>query len=101
SNDLQLGGSVTHIDIDRSAAARFGLTTADVDQALYDAFGQRQISEYQTEVNQYKVILELDARQRGKAESLAYFYLRSPLTNEMVPLSALAKVGAPQMGPLS
>ncbi|RMR40487.1 RND efflux transporter [Pseudomonas amygdali pv. mori] len=101
SNDLQLGGSVTHIDIDRSAAARFGLTTADVDQALYDAFGQRQISEYQTEVNQYKVILELDAQQRGKAESLAYFYLRSPLTNEMVPLSALAKVSAPRMGPLS
>ncbi len=101
SNDLQLGGSVTHIDIDRSAAARFGLTTADVDQALYDAFGQRQISEYQTEVNQYKVILELDAQQRGKAESLAYFYLRSPLTSEMVPLSALAKVSAPRMGPLS
>ncbi|RXU02152.1 acriflavine resistance protein B [Pseudomonas syringae] len=101
SNDLQLGGSVTHIDIDRSAAARFGLTTADVDQALYDAFGQRQISEYQTEVNQYKVILELDAQQRGKAESLAYFYLRSPLTSEMVPLSALANVSAPRMGPLS
>ncbi|MCF5599792.1 multidrug efflux RND transporter permease subunit [Pseudomonas syringae] len=101
SNDLQLGGSVPHIDIDHSSAARVGLTTADVDQALYDAFGQRQISEYQTEVNQYKVILELDAQQRGKAESLAYFYLRSPLTNEMVPLSALAKVGAPRMGPLS
>jgi hydrophobe/amphiphile efflux-1 (HAE1) family protein len=101
SNDLQLGGSVTHIDIDRSAAARFGLTTADVDQALYDAFGQRQISEFQTEVNQYKVILELDAKQRGRAESLGYFYLRSPLTNEMVPLSALAKVSAPRMGPLS
>ncbi len=101
SNDLQLGGSVTHIDIDRRAAARFGLTTADVDQALYDAFGQRQISEYQTETNQYKVILELDARQRGRAESLAYFYLRSPLTNEMVPLSALARVSAPTMGPLS
>ena len=101
SNDLQLGGSITHIDIDRSAAARFGLTTADVDQALYDAFGQRQISEFQTEINQYKVILELDAKQRGKAESLAYFYLRSPLTGEMVPLSALAKVAAPTMGPLS
>ncbi|MFJ4141391.1 multidrug efflux RND transporter permease subunit [Pseudomonas sp. NPDC089734] len=101
SNDLQLGGSVTHIEIDRSAAARFGLTTADVDQALYDAFGQRQISEFQTEINQYKVVLELDAQQRGKAESLNYFYLRSPLTNEMVPLSALAKVSAPTMGPLS
>ncbi|MDD2057398.1 multidrug efflux RND transporter permease subunit [Pseudomonas putida] len=101
SNDLQLGASVTRIDIDRRAAARFGLTTADVDQALYDAFGQRQISEFQTETNQYKVILELDARQRGKAESLNYFYLRSPLTGEMVPLSVLAKVAPPSTGPLS
>lgn len=101
SNDLQLGGSITHISIDRSAAARFGLTTSDVDQALYDAFGQRQISEFQTETNQYKVILELNEQQRGKAESLNYFYLRSPLTNEMVPLSALAKVDAPTSGPLS
>ncbi|WP_136474599.1 multidrug efflux RND transporter permease subunit [Pseudomonas sp. DG56-2] len=101
SNDLQLGASVTRIDIDRRAAARFGLTTTDIDQALYDAFGQRQISEFQTETNQYKVILELDARQRGKAESLNYFYLRSPLTNEMVPLSVLAKVAPPSTGPLS
>ncbi|MDB6048959.1 MAG: mdtC 1 [Pseudomonas sp.] len=101
SNDLQLGGSITHISIDRSAAARFGLTTSDVDQALYDAFGQRQINEFQTDINQYKVILELDAQQRGKAESLNYFYLRSPLSNEMVPLSALAKVDAPTVGPLS
>ncbi|PZW86409.1 HAE1 family hydrophobic/amphiphilic exporter-1 [Pseudomonas sp. 2848] len=101
SNDLQLGASVTRIDIDRQAAARFGLTTTDVDQALYDAFGQRQISEFQTETNQYKVILELDARQRGKAESLNYFYLRSPLSGEMVPLSALAHVAPPSTGPLS
>ncbi|MGF6590981.1 multidrug efflux RND transporter permease subunit [Pseudomonas sp. 2835] len=101
SNDLQLGASVTRIDIDRKAAARFGLTTTDVDQALYDAFGQRQISEFQTETNQYKVILELDARQRGKAESLNYFYLRSPLSGEMVPLSVLAKVAVPSTGPLS
>ncbi len=74
SNDLQLGGSITHITIDRSAAARFGLTASDVDEALYDAFGQRQVNEYQTETNQYNVILELDAAQRGKAESLHYFY---------------------------
>ena len=101
SNDLQLGASVTRIDIDRQAAARFGLTTTDVDQALYDAFGQRQISEFQTEINQYKVILELDSQQRGKAESLNFFYLRSPLSGEMVPLSALAKVAPPTIGPLS
>ncbi|UUT20999.1 multidrug efflux RND transporter permease subunit [Pseudomonas sp. T8] len=101
SNDLQLGGSITHISIDRSAAARFGLTATDVDEALYDAFGQRQVNELQTETNQYNVILELDARQRGKAESLNYFYLRSPLSGEMVPLSALAKVDPPTVGPLS
>lgn len=101
SNDLQLGGSITHIHIDRTAAARFGLTASDVDEALYDAFGQRQINEFQTEINQYNVILELDTQQRGKAESLNYFYLRSPLTGEMVPLSALARFDAPTIGPLS
>ncbi|MCK1791819.1 multidrug efflux RND transporter permease subunit [Pseudomonas violetae] len=101
SNDLQLGGSITHIRIDRSAAARFGLTASDVDEALYDAFGQRQINEFQTQINQYNVILELDTRQRGKAESLNYFYLRSPLSGEMVPLSALARFDAPTVGPLS
>ncbi|QXI16924.1 multidrug efflux RND transporter permease subunit [Pseudomonas hamedanensis] len=101
SNDLQLGGSITHINIDRSAAARFGLTASDVDEALYDAFGQRQINEFQTQVNQYNVILELDTKQRGKAESLNYFYLRSPLSGEMVPLSALARFDAPTIGPLS
>ncbi|MGF6458590.1 multidrug efflux RND transporter permease subunit [Pseudomonas frederiksbergensis] len=101
SNDLQLGGSITHISIDRSGAARFGLTASDVDEALYDAFGQRQINEFQTQTNQYNVILELDTKQRGKAESLNYFYLRSPLSGEMVPLSALAKFDAPTIGPLS
>ena len=101
SNDLQLGGSITHISIDRSAAARFGLTASDVDEALYDAFGQRQVNEFQTQINQYNVILELDTRQRGKAESLNYFYLRSPLSGEMVPLSALARFDAPTVGPLS
>ena len=101
SNDLQLGASITHISIDRNAAARFGLTATDVDEALYDAFGQRQVNEFQTEINQYNVILELDAQQRAKAQSLNYFYLRSPQTGDMVPLSAVAKVDAPISGPLS
>ncbi|AHL73903.1 acriflavine resistance protein B [Stutzerimonas stutzeri] len=101
SNDLQLGGSTTHISIDRVAAGRFGLTINDVDQALYDAFGQRQISEYQTETNQYNIILEVSQHHRGSAQSLDYFYLRSPLSGEMVPLFAVAKVDAPVSGPLS
>ncbi|PMZ30210.1 hypothetical protein C1X25_37715, partial [Pseudomonas sp. GW247-3R2A] len=76
-------------------------TDSDVDEALYDAFGQRQINEFQTQINQYNVILELDTQQRGKAASLNYFYLRSPLSGVMVPLSALATFDAPTVGPLS
>jgi HAE1 family hydrophobic/amphiphilic exporter-1 len=71
SNDLQLGGSITHISIDRSAAARFGLTASDVDEALYDAFGQRQINEFQTQINQYNVILELDPATARKASTIS------------------------------
>ncbi|GBL54641.1 multidrug ABC transporter [Pseudomonas citronellolis] len=100
SNDLQVGASVTALQIDRVAAARFGLSAEDISQTLYDAFGQRQVGEFQTEVNQYKVILELDARQRGRAESLAWFHLRSPLTGEMVPLAAVARVAPARSGPL-
>lgn len=101
SNDQQRGASVTRLTIDRTAAARFGLSVADIDQTLYDAFGQRQISEYQTETNQYKVILEIDPRQRGRVESLAYFYLRSSLTGQMVPLSSVARLEPPTTGPLT
>jgi len=101
SNDMQLGAAVTRLTIDRVAAARFGFTAADIDQVLYDAFGQRQVSEYQTELNQYKVILEIDARQRGQVASLQYFHLRSPLTGEMVPLTAVARVEPPTSGPTS
>jgi HAE1 family hydrophobic/amphiphilic exporter-1 len=101
SNDLQLGASVTRLTIDRTAAARFGITTRDIDQALYDSFGQRQISEYQTEVNQYRTILEVDPAQRGDPATLSYIHLRSPLTGEMVPLSAIAKFEPPGTGPLS
>ena len=101
SDDLQLGAAITRLHIDRAAAARFGLQAVDIDQVLYDAFGQRQISEYQTETNQYKIILEIDASQRGRAESLQNFYLRSPLTQQMVPLSAIARVEPPRSGPLA
>lgn len=101
SNDQLLGASVTRLTIDREAASRYGLNTRDVDQMLYDAFGQRQISEYQTEVNQYRIVMEIDPEQRGKTESLQYFRLRSPTTGQMVPLSAIARLEPPSTGPLS
>jgi multidrug efflux pump len=101
SNEMQLGGSVVPLTIDRAAAARFGFSAADIDQVLYDAYGQRQVGEYQTELNQYRVILEADERQRGSVDALQYFHLRSPLTGQMVPLSTLARLDARKAGPLS
>lgn len=101
ANEMQLNASVTRLSIDRAAAARFGFTAQDIDQVLYDAYGQRQVGQYQTELNQYRVVLEADARQRGRVESLQYFRLRSPLTGQMVPLSAIAKLQPAEAGPLS
>ena len=55
--DLQEGGLRVNLDIDRVAASRFGITPKTVDDALYDAFGQRQISTMFTELSQYRVVL--------------------------------------------
>jgi len=101
SNDQKVGASIVRLAIDRTAAARFGLSAQDIDEALYDAYGQRQINEFQTETNQYRVILEIDPRMRGSIDSLAYFHLRSATTGQMVPLSAVARVEPPGNGPLS
>jgi HAE1 family hydrophobic/amphiphilic exporter-1 len=101
SSDLQLGARVTRLRIDREAAARFGISTDDVDQMLYDAFGQRQVLQYQTQTNQYYVIIEIDPNMRGKPESLNYFRIRSPLTGQMVPLLAVAKFEPPEVAPVA
>ncbi|MBL8628479.1 MAG: efflux RND transporter permease subunit [Rhodospirillaceae bacterium] len=91
-NDLQLGARIQSVTIDRTAAARFGLTVDAINQALYDAFGQRQIAEFQTQENQYKVILEVDPAYYSKLSALNAIYMRSPTTEGMVPLSAVAKL---------
>ncbi len=101
ANDLEIDAAVTQLTIDREAAARYGLSTLDISNALYNAYGQRQINEYQTEVNQYKIILEMNQDLQGQRNSLSLIYLRSPLTGEMVPLSAMARLEPPATGPLS
>lgn len=101
SNDLQMGAGVTRLTIDRSAAARYGLSVEDINQLLYSAYGQRQIGEVQTEVNQYQVVLEIDPALRGRTDSLNWLYLRSPKTGQMVPLAEVARLEAPQTGPVS
>jgi len=101
SHDLELGANMLNIEIDRAAAARYGLAARDISQALYDAFGQRQIGEIQTETNQYKIVLEIDPILRGRPDALEFLHLRSPATGEMVPLAAVARVLPPTSGPVS
>jgi multidrug efflux pump len=101
ASDAQQQGLAVDLVIDRATAARFGITPASVDNALYDAFGQRIVSTIFTQSNQYRVILEVDPSLQGKLDSLSLFYLpsSSSTTNGQVPLSAIVHVEQ-RMGPL-
>ena len=101
SNDLQMGAGVARLTIDRQAAARYGLNVEDINQLLYNAYGQRQIAEVQTEVTQYQVVLEIDPALRGRGDSLNWLYLRSPKSGQMVPLAEVARIEPLDNGPLS
>jgi len=82
-----------YIQIDRATAARFGITPATIDNALYDSFGQRIISTIFTQSNQYRVILEAEPKQQQSLASLNAIYLpSSTAVGGEVPLSAIATV---------
>ncbi len=84
-------GLAAYVSIDRDSAARLGISVGTVDNALYDAFGQRIVSTIFTQSNQYRVILEADPRSYRTVESLASIYV--PASNGgQVPLSAIVKV---------
>jgi multidrug efflux pump len=84
-------GLAAYITIDRDSAARLGISVGTVDNALYDAFGQRIVSTIFTQSNQYRVILEADPSEYRSVESLASIYVPSAGGGQ-VPLSAIAKV---------
>ena len=75
--------------IDRDTAARFGITAATIDNALYDAFGQRIISTIFTESNQYRVIMEANPALQRSPASLSQIYVPSAAGGQ-VPLSSIA-----------
>jgi multidrug efflux pump len=91
ASDLQNGGLLTSVLIDRGTASRFGITPQAVDDTLYDAFGQRQISTMFTQLNQYRVILEIKPELQTNPDSLGDLYIRSNGGGE-VPLSAITQV---------
>src|SRR6516162_9975336 len=93
SSNFAENGLSAYVLIDRATAARFGITPATVDNALYDSFGQRIVSTIFTQSNQYRVILEAEPALQRSLDSLGSLYLpSSTATNGQVPLSAIAQV---------
>jgi multidrug efflux pump len=99
SSDQQNGGLEAAVAIDRDTAARLGITTRLIDDALYDAFGQRQVSTMYTQLNQYHVVMEVAPRFWQRPETLRDLYVRST-TGALVPLAAFARF-APSVAPLA
>jgi multidrug efflux pump len=92
NTDRQDSGLDVRIDIDRDTAARLGVSAAAIDQALYDAFGQRQVSTMYEGLNQYRVVMEVAPEYWQHPDTLNAVYVAST-TGTLVPLSAVARFG--------
>jgi multidrug efflux pump len=90
SSDRQQGGQQLDVKIDRDAAARLGVRIEDIDNALNNAFSQRQVSTLYTQRNQYRVILEIDPRYQRDPNDLHQVYVRG--SAGQVPLAAVARI---------
>ncbi|WP_313026100.1 MdtB/MuxB family multidrug efflux RND transporter permease subunit [Pseudomonas lopnurensis] len=91
ASDLQSSGLQIYLDIDRDAAARLGIQVSDITDALYDAFGQRQISTIFTQASQYRVVLEAEAGNRLGPQALEQLFVQSE-GGTPVRLSSLARL---------
>ncbi|MGO9512556.1 MAG: multidrug efflux RND transporter permease subunit [Steroidobacteraceae bacterium] len=89
ASDLQNGGRQVALQIDRPTASRLGLTAQNIDDTLYDGFGQRQVSTLFTQLNQYHLIMEVQSQFRTNPANLADVYLNS--SAGAVPLAAITK----------
>ena len=89
-SDVDEGGLRQNIVIDRATAARLGVSIGTIDGALYDAFGQRQVSTIYSDINQYRVVVNALPNQTATPESINQIYVPSS-SGKMVPLTALAR----------
>jgi HAE1 family hydrophobic/amphiphilic exporter-1/multidrug efflux pump len=101
ATDQQTNAPSVVMLIDRDTAARFGIQPQLIDDTLYDAFGQRPIAQYFTQLNQYRVILEIVPELQRGPEALEKIYIRSPATGQMVPLSTFVRLDATKTNYLS
>ena len=91
ATDQQTGGTTLTLTIDRDQAARFGIQPQLIDDTLYDAFGERQVTQYFTQVNSYHVVMEVLPELQNAPRVLDQIFVKSPLTGQEVSLSTLVK----------
>jgi multidrug efflux pump subunit AcrB len=101
ATDQQSQGTTLQLTINRDTASRYGIYPQLIDDTLYDAFGQRQVTQYFTQLNSYHVILEILPELQGKIETLDKIYIRSPTTGDQVPISTIASWTSVPVRPLS
>src|SRR5262249_12764810 len=85
ATDQQSEGTTLQLTINRDTASRYGIQPQLIDDTLYDAFGQRQVTQYFTQLNSYHVILEILPELQGNIDTLNKIYVKSPLTGDQVP----------------
>jgi hydrophobe/amphiphile efflux-1 (HAE1) family protein len=91
ATDQQTAGLELSVDVDRDSASRLGITSQMVDDALYDAFGQRQVATSFTALNYYRVVLEATPEQYASPDQLVHVYVRG-LAGQLIPLPSIAQV---------
>jgi len=100
TSDLLANAPQLKITINRDQASRFGISPQLIDDTLNDAYGQRQITQYYTQLNTYFIILEILPELQEKLTSLDRLYVKSPLTGGVVPLSTFVEIDSSKAGPL-
>ncbi|MBS0659527.1 MAG: efflux RND transporter permease subunit [Verrucomicrobia bacterium] len=101
TSDQESAALAVSVVIDRSAASRFGIQADAINRALYNAFGQRQITQFYTDVSQYKVIIEVPPELQADPATFDKLFLSSPVTGRQVPLSSLIRLDPRATRPLS
>ena len=99
--DLLASAPQLKVTINRDQAARFGITAQAIDDTLNDAFGQRQITQYFTQLNTYFLVLEVLPGMTANLETLDQIYVKSPISCATVPLSAVVDFDTYKTGPLA
>ena len=101
ATDQQAAGTTLTLTFDRDQASRYGLTAQTIDDTLFDAFGQRQIAQYFTQLSSYEVIMEILPSMQNDLTTLDRIFLKSPTTGGEVPLSVFAQWTTTPIQPLS